>query len=63
MVLQPGNIFTLEPIFTETSDLSISLGDDFVGYTKFGDFGAYRECTILMTENGAEVIAGVIENH
>lgn len=63
IVLQPGNIFTLEPIFTETSDLSISHGDDFVGYTKFGDFGAYREITILMTESGAEVIAGVVDNY
>ncbi len=58
--LCPGNIFTLEPIFTHRSNLSVTHGQDSSGFTEFGDFWAYREYTILITDTGAECIAWLI---
>ncbi len=57
VMFRPGNIFTIEPIFTERSGLSVSGHDGVSGFTEMGDVGTYREVTVLVTENGAEVIA------
>ncbi len=56
MILVPGMVFTIEPMInTGTYDCEI-LDDDWTVVTKDGGLSAQWEHTIVVTENGAEII-------
>lgn len=58
-VPEPGEILTVEPIVTFRSDLVEYPDGDGVGVLPDGDAGAYWEFTLLVTESGAEILAGI----
>ena len=49
-------IFTIEPMFNEGSLASVMWEDGWTVATKDGGRSAQREHTILITENGAEIL-------
>jgi len=61
--LKPGMVIALEPITAISSIESISKPwNDRNLYTKKWDIGAQREYTLLVTENGYEILSGVRED-
>lgn len=56
-----GMVVALEPILAITSTDYIEKPsiNNWNLYTKHGDLGAQREYTVLITENGYELLAGV----
>lgn len=57
---QPGMVVALEPITAQTSDSYIE--DRLNGrnlYTKHGDLGAQWEYTVVISDDGPEVLAGI----
>lgn len=58
---QPGMIIALEPITAIQSDDVVYHESDWNLYCRKGDLGAQWEYTVLITENGPKVLAGVTE--
>lgn len=54
--LQPGMIFTIEPMINAGKHATKTLSDDWTAITKDRSLSAQWEHTILVTENGAEVL-------
>ncbi len=60
-VFKPGMVLALEPIVAQKSDKVIEKPhiNNWNLYTQHGDLGAHWEYTILITDNGVEILAGV----
>lgn len=56
MIMVPGMLFTIEPMINEKSHEVKILDDDWTAVTIDGGLSAQWEHTILVTENGAEII-------
>ncbi|XOQ53505.1 MAG: Methionine aminopeptidase [Succiniclasticum sp.] len=57
MLLVPGMIFTIEPMLNEgRKDVFIDSANDWTVYTEDGSLSAQWEHTILITEDGAEIL-------
>ena len=58
MVLVPGMMFTIEPMIN-AGDFRIKIDrkNGWTVYTKDGSYSAQFEHTILVTENGVEIIS------
>ena len=54
--LLPGMVLAIEPMFTEGSDRAKILADDYTVVTRDGSRSAHFEHTIVVTENGAQII-------
>mmetsp|Transcript_9630 Transcript_9630/g.16033 ORF Transcript_9630/g.16033 Transcript_9630/m.16033 type:complete len:311 (-) Transcript_9630:286-1218(-) len=54
--MQPGMVFTIEPILTEGSSKIVSWSDGWTASTRDGGWSAQIEHEILITEDGAEVL-------
>lgn len=58
----PGMVVALEPITAVKSDDVIYRDlNDWNLYCRKGDLGAQWEYTILITENGPKILAGVVD--
>lgn len=58
MVLAPGMIFTIEPMINEGSyELFVDEENDWTAITEDGLLSAQWEYTVLVTEDGVEIIA------
>ena len=58
MVLVPGMIFTIEPMINEGKyDVFVDAENDWTALTMDGSLSAQWEHTILVTEDGIEIIA------
>jgi len=63
IILQPGMILAFEPITAVTStDFMNKSGNDRNLYCKDGDVWAQREYTILITEDGYEILSWITED-
>ena len=56
MLLLPGMVFTIEPMINEGSYYCEVLQDDWTVVTKDGSLSAQWEHTILVTEEGVEIL-------
>ena len=57
MVLVPGMIITIEPMInTGRRDIFIDAANDWTVYTVDGGLSAQWEHTVLITENGPEIL-------
>ena len=56
MILVPGMVFTIEPMINEGKKEGKVLSDGWTAITQDGKLSAQWEHTILVTENGAEVL-------
>lgn len=57
----PGMVLAFEPITAIISnDFTLKRDNDRNLYTKKWDIGAHREYTVLITEHGHEIIAGIV---
>jgi methionyl aminopeptidase len=56
MLLLPGMVFTIEPMINEGSYKCVTLDDDWTVVTKDGSLSAQWEHTIVVTENGVEIL-------
>lgn len=59
---KPGMVVALEPITAVESDDVVYHESDWNLYCKRGDLGAQWEYTVLITENGPEILAGIQED-
>lgn len=58
MVLFPGMVFTIEPMVNEFSrHVYLDAGNNWTIYTEDGGLSAQAEYTVLLTENGPEILA------
>jgi methionyl aminopeptidase len=58
MVLAPGMIFTIEPMINEGSyEIFVDEENDWTAITEDGLLSAQWEYTVLVTEDGVEIIA------
>lgn len=58
MLLVPGMIFTIEPMLnTGTSEVFIDADNDWTVYTEDGGLSAQWEHTVLVTDDGVEILA------
>ncbi|MBQ6820408.1 MAG: methionyl aminopeptidase [Clostridium sp.] len=58
MVLVPGMIFTIEPMINQGDyEVFVDADDEWTVYTDDGGYSAQWEYTVLVTEDGAEIIA------
>lgn len=58
MVLVPGMVFTIEPMINEgTYEVFVDEDDEWTVLTEDGGYSAQWEYTVLVTEDGAEIIA------
>ena len=55
-ILQPGMIFTIEPMITEGTQNSVTWTDNWTAATADGSRCAQFEHTVLITETGVEVL-------
>lgn len=55
-VMKPGMVFTIEPMINEGVWQDITWPDDWTSSTKDGKVSAQFEQTLLVTENGVEVL-------
>jgi methionyl aminopeptidase len=55
-IMKPGHTFTIEPMINEGSWQDILWPDDWTAVTKDGKRSAQFEHTLLVTENGCEVL-------
>lgn len=55
-VMKPGMTFTIEPIFSQGTGDTIVLKDGWTAVTKDNSRTAQAEHTVLITENGAEIL-------
>ncbi|WPC44564.1 methionyl aminopeptidase [Clostridium sp. JS66] len=56
VLLIPGMVFTVEPMINEGDYKCITLDDDWTVLTKDGSLSAQWEHTIVVTENGVEIL-------
>ncbi len=57
MILAPGMIFTIEPMINiGRRDVFVDAANDWTVYTQDGSLSAQWEHTILITENGLEIL-------
>lgn len=56
VILEKGNVLAVEPMLTLGSDKVTTSSDGWSVFTKDGSLAAHYENTIIITENGAEVI-------
>jgi methionyl aminopeptidase len=56
VILQPGMIFTIEPMVTEGNQSSITWSDNWTAATADGARAAQFEHTVLITETGVEIL-------
>jgi methionyl aminopeptidase len=56
LTLQPGMIFTIEPMLTESSAECFEWSDEWTVATVDGGLSAQFEHTILITETGVEIL-------
>lgn len=58
MVLVPGMVFTIEPMINQGDyEVFVDEDDDWTVFTEDGGYSAQWEYTVLVTEEGAEIIA------
>lgn len=58
MLMVPGMVFTIEPMVNAGSpDVVMMEGDDWIVYTADGSLSAQWEITVLVTEDGYEILA------
>ena len=58
MVLVPGMVFTIEPMLNQGDyEVFVDEDDEWTVYTEDGGYSAQWEYTVLVTEDGAEIIA------
>ncbi|MEQ8199319.1 MAG: M24 family metallopeptidase, partial [Clostridiaceae bacterium] len=58
MVLVPGMVFTIEPMINEGDlELFVDEENEWTAYTEDGSLSAQWEYTILITEDGAEILS------
>ena len=58
MVLVPGMVFTIEPMLNQGDyEVFVDEDDDWTVFTEDGGYSAQWEYTVLVTEDGAEIIA------
>jgi methionyl aminopeptidase len=55
-VMKPGHVFTIEPMINEGSWQDVLWPDDWTAVTKDGKRSAQFEHTLLVTEDGCEVL-------
>lgn len=55
-VMKPGMVFTIEPMINEGTWKDISWPDDWTAVTQDGKLSAQFEHTLLVTENGVEIL-------
>lgn len=55
-IMQPGMAFTIEPMFCEGTDKSVTWSDGWTVATEDGGRSAQFEHTILITDTGAEIL-------
>lgn len=55
-LMQPGMTFTVEPVLSHGSELTVLLEDRWTVVTEDNSRAAQAEHTILITENGAEIL-------
>lgn len=55
-VMKPGMTFTIEPIITQGMDLVMVLSDKWTAVTVDGARTAQFENTVLITEDGVEIL-------
>ncbi|XP_049875524.1 methionine aminopeptidase 1D, mitochondrial isoform X2 [Pectinophora gossypiella] len=55
-LMQPGMTFTIEPVLSHGGELTLVLEDGWTAITEDGSRAAQAEHTILVTENGAEIL-------
>ena len=60
--MQPGHIFTIEPMINEGSWKDVKWLDDWTAVTEDGKRSAQFEQTILITDDGCEVLTARNEN-
>jgi len=61
--LQSGMVIALEPITAISSkDFNPRPGNDWNLYCKNGDLGAQWEYTVMVTDNGYEILSGITED-
>ena len=57
MLLVPGMVFTIEPMVNMgKDDIYIDEEDDWTVYTEDGSLSAQWEITVLVTEDGYEIL-------
>ena len=61
-IMKPGNIFTIEPMINEGTWELVTWKDDWTAVTTDGKRSAQFEHTILITEEGCEVLTARNEN-
>lgn len=61
-MMQPGMTFTIEPMLNEGTHKNITWPDDWTSATLDGKRSAQFEHTILITENGVELLTGRLES-
>lgn len=54
--MQPGMTFTIEPVLSHGSELTVMLGDRWTVVTEDSSRAAQAEHTVLVTEDGAEIL-------
>lgn len=55
-LMQPGMTFTIEPVLSHGCELTVLLEDRWTVVTEDNSRAAQAEHTILITENGAEIL-------
>ena len=56
MLLKPGDTIAIEPMATLGGESIVTLDDDWTIATRDGSLAAHFEHTVLITENGAEIL-------
>ena len=61
--LRPGMIFAIEPMVNIGSDKVKVLKDEWTAVTVDGSLSAHFEHTVLITDNGPEVLTRITGSH
>ena len=59
--MKPGHVFTIEPMINQGSSGDFTWKDDWTSSTKDGQRSAQFEHTLLMTEDGIEILTARLE--
>lgn len=54
--MKPGMTFTIEPVLSHGSEDTVMLEDGWTVVTEDGSRAAQAEHTVLITDNGAEIL-------